>query len=173
MALNINEKIKNIFIKNSYSTSTTDGYSANYINQITSAINVRMSSSATITTSNTSVTLTFDTINAQKGTSLTNSNGAVVIGDNVDYVLVSLNVMVQTIGTVGNKRFIIQKNGTDVARSMINEQNTNANYQTVTIPPFLLKVSSGDVISVIANCTGTDTVIGSGYRDTYLNVMAI
>lgn len=32
MALNINEKIKNTFIKNSYSTSTTDGYSANYVN---------------------------------------------------------------------------------------------------------------------------------------------
>lgn len=32
MALNINEKIKNTFIKNSYSTSTTDGYSANYLN---------------------------------------------------------------------------------------------------------------------------------------------
>ena len=33
MALNINEKIKNTFIKNSYSTSTTDGYSANYVNE--------------------------------------------------------------------------------------------------------------------------------------------
>ena len=140
---------------------------------ITSAINVRMSSNVTITTSNTNVALTFDTINTQKGTSLTNSNGAVVVGDNVDYVLVSLNVMVQTIGTVGNKRFIIQKNGVDVVRSMINEQNTSANYQAVVISPFLLSVSSGDVISVVTNCAGTDTVIGSGYRDTYLNVMAI
>lgn len=33
MALNINEKIKNMFIKNSFSESTTDGYSANYVNQ--------------------------------------------------------------------------------------------------------------------------------------------
>lgn len=32
MALNINEKIKNMLFKNSYSESTTDGYSANYIN---------------------------------------------------------------------------------------------------------------------------------------------
>lgn len=40
MALNINEKIKNMLFKNSYSESTTDGYSANYLNNLleTSAI---------------------------------------------------------------------------------------------------------------------------------------
>lgn len=32
MALNINEKIKNMLFKNSYSTSPTNGYSANYMN---------------------------------------------------------------------------------------------------------------------------------------------
>lgn len=33
MALNINEKIKKLFIKNEYSQSSNDSYSANYVNE--------------------------------------------------------------------------------------------------------------------------------------------
>lgn len=139
-------------IVDGYSESTTDGYSANYINGIRSTITASFNTNHTIATTNTEEQVNLDT-SVSIGSKLTLSNSEIVIGSGVRAVLVSANINYQTI-TAGVKYVIIKQNGTTVY------QNTSQISARTSLPitPSLVEVQEGDKITLYLNGTQGDVI---------------
>ena len=144
----------------------------NAINVSQNAITVGIDANTTISTANSDFKLNLSPIRYQSGDLFTVKDGGIVIGAGVQFIEVSANMTFPTIGTAGIKRTIISKNGANVARSMI-YAGENEGYWFNQIAPYILEVQEGDVITLSANCIGTTTVVGAGYRDTYVTIRGI
>lgn len=140
-------------IVDGYSTSTTDGYSANYINGTRSTITASFSTNHTIATTNTEEKVNLDT-SVSVGNKLTlNNSGEIVVGSGVRAILVSANINYQTI-TAGVKYVIIKQNGATVY------QNTSQISARTSLPitPSLVEVQEGDKITLYLNGTQNDVI---------------
>lgn len=133
---------------NSYSTSTTDTYSANYVNNLVK----RQIATATFTYDKTSLpggVLTFDTLNSSSS-NLTLSNGGIRIGTGISKVLVSANVFFQW--TSANQDYLymaIRKNDTNVSLS-IEAQPFNYAFATLSFAPVYVEVEEGDIFYIVS-----------------------
>lgn len=146
-------------IVDGYSTSTTDGYSANYINQKTNIITAYRSADYSITTSSVYEAIPFDE-NEVVGTKLTlNSSGGVVIGAGVTNVKISAKItLVGASLTAGNKNLVIRKSGTIVDRIWA---RIEANNSYMAMPNRVISVNEGDVITLAFYGTQNDKISGT------------
>ena len=132
-------------IVDGYSTSTTDGYSANYINQKTNIITAIRTTDFTITQSDAYVDIPFDD-SVVIGTKLSLSNGKVVIGSGVSKVKISSKICLPSSGiTAGHKNLVIRKNGTVVDRTW---QYLDVRNSSMVTPVRIIEVTEGDSLSL-------------------------
>lgn len=133
-------------IVDGYSTSTTDGYSCNYINQKTNIITAYLNQNYVITTSNTYEKIPLDG-SESVGSKLTlNSSGEIVIGAGVTKVKVSAKIcMVGSTIVTGTKNFVIMKNN-NIAERIWNKIDTFNS--TLIIPTSMFSVAEGDKITM-------------------------
>ena len=146
-------------IINEYSESTTDGYSANYINQKTNIITVYRNADYSITQTSVYEMIPFDG-NETVGTKLTrNSSGGVVIGSGITSVKTSAKItLVGASLTAGNKNLVIRKNGTIVDRIWA---RIEANNSYMAMPSRVIPVNEGDVITLAFYGTQNDKISGT------------
>lgn len=105
------------------------------------------------------------------GDKLSKSGGTVVIGNDVSYVKISANAWVQS-STAGARPWLtLLKNGVAISGAIGTAPN---NFVNLAIPPFLLNVSEGDVISAeLLLDTSGSLDRGSGITPTHLTVEVV
>lgn len=111
---------------------------------------------------------------ASQGSKLTvNSNGEIVIGDNVSQILIS-GKCVFTSHTAGTKYFAIYQNNTKVFTSYKSIAKDEAD--ELACPSYLMNVSAGDRIGLYAYGSSNDNINGSANATepvTYLTIEVI
>lgn len=132
-----------------------------------------MTSDQTLSTVNTNITLNLNSVTRSAGNklSLNTTNHRVIIGAGVNYVRVSGQMYVYTVGTNGGKNIYIYKNDSIIDRGLANMTN---NYNTVMVPPTIIPVAQNDYITLRAQSqNGTTTVISRESYTTFLLVEVI
>lgn len=158
-------------LSNLNTTDKTDLVSA--INEVNTKniITVGLSSPQSIT-GTTNTVINFDTIYNQVGNDLTfdSSTHSITIGDGISYIKLSASIIFSSFATNGLRRLNARINSTNVARAM---QYYTQNYEgCLVIPPRLLPVQSGDVITFSSNNAGNSTIAGSDI-DTWFTIEAV
>ena len=152
-------------IVDGYSTSTTDGYSANYINQKTNIISAYRTEDYYITTSNTYEKIPLQSYDSVGNKLTLNSSGEIVVGAGVTAVKTSAKIcLVGANLTAGNKNLVIQKNGTVVDRIWARIDTYNS---YMAIPPKLITVAEGDVLTLNFYGTQNDRISGTSYFSNF------
>lgn len=106
------------------------------------------------------------------GTKLTISDGKVLIGSGVSKILVSGNACFTVSANSTNPRFFkIKKNNTETIVARLGSPS-NTNGFTLSVPPQLLSVTSGDLISCSIQGVNGDTLRSSATA-TYLTVEVV
>ena len=179
----LNEVLNNIGnITNAYSTSQTDAYSCNYINEKLYEISTNTKSAITIGLSaNVSHTATtkvaLDIVMSSIGDKFTLSDNGIKIGAGVTKVKVSANILQQA-SDVNLYGGYITKNGTNLA-SVVNVgfntiPRTNSwEYFHTGISPIIIDVVEGDIIylcSYVKNTTSKVTLQAYAGRAVNLTV---
>ena len=154
---------------NNYSTSTTDSYSANYVNNLVE----RQIATANFTNDKTSLpggVLTFDTLKSSSS-NLTLSSGGIRIGAGISKVLVSANVFFQW--TSANQDYLymaIRKGSTNVSSS-IEAQPFNYAFATLSFAPVYVDVQEGDTFYIVSLEGKTGTFRGG--QNSYMTVEVV
>ena len=115
------------------------------------------SAEQTLSTQGSVITCNLSSAVISNGSYLTfnSTNKGIVIGSGVSHVEISGQIYITSKGTNGLKNVYIYQNNNSVARSLI---YINYDYQTISIPPHIIAVSSGDVITLRASSNnGTTT----------------
>ena len=155
---------------NSYSTSTTDSYSANYVNSLVE----RQIATANFTNDKTSLpggVLTFDTLKSSSS-NLTLSSGGIRIGAGISKVLVSGNVFFQF--TQENQSYLymsITKNGNTPSSIAIAPQPFNYAFATLSFAPVYVEVQEGDTFYIVSLEGKTGTFRGG--QNSYMTVEVV
>lgn len=137
-------------VVDSYSTSTTDAYSANYVNELNEKgfISLTKSSEQTIGTTGES-TVTFDTIIGKSGTDFSFSNNTITCNFS-GYVEVSAQVQWSSAGNTNTHNIYIYQNEYILARSL-NAAYTNGGNKVGWITPMILQVWNGNTFKLTAH----------------------
>lgn len=107
-------------ITDTYSTSTDDGYSCNYVNSITEknaiSVNLNTGSSNTYASYSNGATLNITNTQNQVGSKFTVGSNGVIVGTGISKVKVQLNLeMRYTAATSKYYRVVLRKNGSDLS----------------------------------------------------------
>ena len=145
------EKITNN-IRNTKATSDTETYSCNYINNVLNnknCLSVKRDEDTLVVTAWQTYDVNFSTINAQKGTDLSlNSSGQIVIGENINYIKVSLNFeFISDTTSTSYIQFKISKNSNVIAVNRIYNLTQDVR-ENAYITPILIPVEKNDIISL-------------------------
>ena len=154
---------------NSYSTSTTDSYSANYVNSLVE----RQIATANFTNDKTSLpggVLTFDTLKSSSS-NLTLSNGGIRIGAGISKVLVSANVFFQWTSANQNYLYMAIRKGSTNVSSSIETQPFNYAFATLSFAPVYVEVQEGDTFYIVSLEEKTGTFRGG--QNSYMTVEVV
>lgn len=160
------EKITNN-IRNTKTTSDTETYSCNYINNVLNnknCLSVKRNEDTLSVTAWQTYDVNFSTINAQKGTDLSlNSSGQIVIGENINYIKVSLNFeFISDTTSESYIQFKISKNSNAIAVNRIYNLTKDVR-ENAYITPILIPVEKNDIISLqITPAFGATLTLGGG-----------
>lgn len=184
-------------VRNEYSTSQTDTYSCNYVNNMITPNEINKNiviedtntklidlvpSSMTIastteyTTKSTSAEKLYCELRYSVGNKLIydSVNGNIKIGAGVSYIKVSANITIKTPSVAnGRHQLYVYKNDNYIASSVIRANGTNT-YQSICITPMLDQVSENDVISLyVRSQDGAGAVTYALARACYLTVEVV
>lgn len=132
-----------------------------------------MTSDQTLSTAGTNIALNLNSVTRSAGNKLTlnTTNHRVIIGAGANYVRVSGQIYVATVGSNGTKNAYIYQNDTIRSRGLA---NLTTNYNTIVVPPCILPVIENDYITLRAQSqNGTTTVISRESYTTFLLVEVI
>lgn len=132
-----------------------------------------MTSDQTLSTAGTNLTLNLNSVTRSAGNKLTlnTTNHRVIVGAGVNYVRVSGQIYVATVGTNGTKNAYIYQNDVIKCRGLA---NLTTNYNTIVVPPCILPVVENDYITLRAQSqNGTTTVISRESYTTFLLVEVV
>lgn len=144
-----------------------------------SAITIALSANQTLSAASAYTEINLNKTVFSMGTKLTRSGGAVLIGENVDYVKVNLQALLKAGTTNGNRHIRIQKISNGVVSNIgwtcvYAWTNGNALY---TITPIIAPVKEGDLIFAVYYTGDTTDYFASGSAangyQTYLTVEEI
>lgn len=155
-------------VHNEKYSSEDEVYSTNYINDLRSIINIGLSDNTDTLSANT--TIPFDTQVNITGGGLTFDSyyNGVVIGDDISFVNVSLLMAVQYNNSNTAYSVSIAKNGVDIPYVRAWATKDSSNVYSCTIPPMLIEVVSGDVITAVFKENS-----GKVRPETFLNVEVV
>lgn len=105
------------------------------------------------------------------GNRLSYTNNSIVIGSNVNKILVN-GSMILTANTTGNKHLRIYKNNTPIGWVLSRATVTGQEF-SLSISPILIDVVEGDVITLKSYISTNDKITGGTYIPTYLTVQEI
>lgn len=154
-------------IHDAYSTSTTDTYSCNYLNNkyLTATVNV-----STDIPNTSWISLPLVILDSQTNvdeSKLTIENGKVKIGTGINHIRISGGVFFEG---MGNETYVwagINLNGD----SQVLAIHSGSYYQSCIFPPRILNVSAGDLIEISANTSNASGVkTRGGSNNTWLLV---
>lgn len=132
-----------------------------------------MTSDQTLSTANTNITLNLNSVTRSAGNklSLNTTNHRVIIGAGVNYVRVSGQIYISTLGTASGKNVYLYQNDTIKCRGIA---NLTTSYNTIVLPPCILPVVENDYFILRAQSqSGTTTVISRESYTTFLLVEVI
>lgn len=132
-----------------------------------------MTSDQTLSTANTNITLNLNSVTRSAGNklSLNTTNHRVIVGAGVNYVRVSGQIYVATVGSNGTKNAYIYQNDAIRSRGLA---NLTTNYNTIVVPPCILPVAENDYFTLRAQSqNGTTTVVSRESYTTFLLVEVI
>lgn len=137
--------------------------------EVANAITVGISSDFVIS-GTAEETIPISVVRTQKGNNLELKNNSIVIGDNIEFIKVSANVMINNYQTDDLRRISVKKNTSAMARTIT---YVSQKFTPLIITPYIIPVTKGDVITFTSNNNGASTTIYNAQRDTYFTVEAI
>lgn len=160
--------------KTTKTTSDTETYSCNYVNGVLenkNCISVKRTENTLTTTAWQTYNIDFPTISAKKGDGLSvNSNGQIAIGENINYVKVSLNFeFVSDTASESYVQFKISKNSNVVVVNRIYNLTKDVR-ENAFITPVLIPVTQGDIISLQITPAFDVTLTLGGGNYSYMTV---
>ena len=132
-----------------------------------------MTSDQTLSTAGTNLTLNLNNVTRSAGNKLTlnTTSHRVIVGAGVNYVRVSGQIYVSTVGTAGGKNVYLYQNDTIKCRGIA---NLSTSYNTIVLPPCILPVVENDYFILRAQSqNGTTTVVSRESYTTFLLVEVI
>jgi hypothetical protein len=160
-------------VVDSYSTSTTDAYSANYVNEVNekNIITIGLSSDYTIPKSNTGLQITGWTTLDTIGNKLSLSNNKIVIGPGVSKVMVSYIAGVGSTASATNINIYIRVNDKFISQDIASFGGTNQSETSICIPR-LIDVAENDTIDLCIYGTQGNKVL-YGYDTIRRTIMTV
>lgn len=143
-----NTKLNKTSVKTTKTTSGTDTYSCNYINDKVEKSLIDLTSTNTTTLSTGGTQIAFNSVRTQIGTNLTYSSNGVLIGSGISKVRVIISQGIQNSGSgVDQKRLELQLNNTTIRTSY--NATSSSQYSSTTIDIFaILSVTQNDKLTV-------------------------
>ena len=132
-----------------------------------------MTSDQTLSTANTNITLNLNSVTRSAGSKLTlnTTTHRIIIGAGVNYVRVSGQIYIATLGTASGKNVYLYQNETIRCRGIA---NLTTSYNTIVLPPCILPVAENDYFTMRAlSQSGTTTVVSRESYTTFLLVEVI
>lgn len=132
-----------------------------------------MTSDQTLSTAGTNIELNLNSVTRSAGNKLTlnTTSHRVIVGAGVNYVRVSGQIYVATVGSNGTKNAYIYQNDAIRSRGLA---NLTTNYNTIVVPPCILPVVENDYFILRAQSqNGTTTVISRESYSTFLLVEVV
>jgi len=163
-------------VHESYTESSSGVYNCNYINGLSSSINIITGTSNSGTINATSSTPTFLSMTLENsiGNKLTINDGAILIGRGVTKVKISANLNVQLHASLnGMMSFHIFKNDTRINSNYIVQQAGQYYYISIPIPTYILNVQEGDKLSLRIDTPVNCSLHNDMYGKTQMTVEVI
>lgn len=132
-----------------------------------------MTSDQTLSTANTDITLNLNSVTRSAGSKLTlnTTTHRIIIGAGVNYVRVSGQMYIATLGTASGKNVYLYQNESIRCRGIA---NLTTSYNTIVLPPCILPVAENDYFTLRAlSQSGTTTVVSRESYTTFLLVEVI
>ena len=114
--------------------------------------------------------------NIKNGNRLSVSGNKIVVGDNVNYILISANFTLQASEEVTNGQIanIITKNDTEIIRNYMFLPSLTTYYTTNAMTvQFLVEVNKNDEIGMKLESNFTGRLLNNEYGKTYITVIAV
>lgn len=170
------EKITNN-VRTTKTTSDTETYACNYINDVVNnknCLSVKREEDTLVTTAWQTYDVNFPTIRAQKGTDLSlNSSGQIVIGENINYIKVSLNFeFISDTTSESYIQFKISKNSNVIVINRIYNLTKDVR-ENAYITPILIPVEKNDIISLQVTPAFSATLTLGGGNYSFMTVEEI
>lgn len=163
-------------IYESYTESTTGVYNCNYINGLSSSINIITGTSNSGTIGATGSTPAFLSMVEENriGNKLSIVDGGILIGKGVTKVKISANLNVQIHAALnGMMSFHIFKNGVRINSNYIVQEAAKYYYLSIAIPTYILEVQEGDLLSLRMDTPVNCALHNDMYGKTQMTVEVI